>query len=94
MPSLAVLKRRRLDDKESEAEAEKRRHGYYLSDDGWNDPDYDDLSDPDPDDGWIESELDRQHWEAQELAREAHDLGSPRGSLTSPVGAKYAFRLS
>ena len=26
------------------------------------------------DDGWIESELDRQHWEAQELAREAHDL--------------------
>ena len=32
----------------------------------WNGPDYDD--------GWIQSELDRQHWEAQELAREAHDV--------------------
>ena len=33
-----------------------------------------DWNDPDLDDGWIQSELDRQHWEARELAREAHDV--------------------
>ena len=67
--SLAVLKRRRLDGKESEAVNEKRRCIDSSHHSDWSD---DDWSDPDP--GWIESELDRQYWEAQELAREAHDL--------------------
>ena len=71
-----MTKRRRLDGRESEAEAEKRRHGYYEidDDDDWDDPPLEPHWDPDYDDGWIQSELDRQHWEAQELAREAHDV--------------------
>ena len=72
--SLAVLKRRRLDGTESEAVFEKRRCIDSSHHSDWSDDDDPDWNDPDYDDGWIESELDRQHWEAEELAREAHDV--------------------
>ena len=60
--------------KESEAVNEKRRCIDSSHHSDWSDDDDPDWNDPDYDDGWIESELDRQHWEAEELAREAHDV--------------------